>query len=121
MAAKTLGEIKDVDLDPSGVFKYIQVKVTDKSDASNSKIILRGYERCPFHADIYGETKEQVDRSLFKLKALGGGRIKHDDKKKEIFIYGYSQAYGPAKHEDSKALVEQNYPGYTVTFSNEGY
>ncbi|GMT00160.1 hypothetical protein PENTCL1PPCAC_22334 [Pristionchus entomophagus] len=121
MAAKSMEEVKDVDLDQSGVFKYIQVQVTDKKDASNTKIIVRGYGRCGFHVDIFDETKEQVDRKLFKLVPLGGGRIKHDDKKKDISIYGYSQAYGPAKHEDSKALIEKAYPDYNVSFSYDGY
>lgn len=76
MAAKTMSEIKDVDLDKPGVFKYIQVQVifcsfktfrlstvlqvTDKSDASNAKIIVRGYERCHYHCDIFDEIAEQV-------------------------------------------------------------
>ncbi|KAF8365941.1 phip-1 [Pristionchus pacificus] len=121
MAAKTMSEIKDVDLDKPGVFKYIQVQVTDKSDASNAKIIVRGYERCHYHCDIFDEIAEQVDKKLFKLKPLGGGRIKLDDKKKDICVYGYSQAYGPAKHEDSKELIEKAYPGYSVSISYDGY
>ncbi|GMR53186.1 hypothetical protein PMAYCL1PPCAC_23381 [Pristionchus mayeri] len=121
MAAKSMEDIKDVDLDNSGVFKYIQVQVTDKKDTSKTKIIVRGYGRCHWHADIFDETKEQIDKKSFKLVPLGGGRIKHDDKKRDIFIYGYSQAYGPAKHEDSKELIEKAFPGYTVSFSYDGY
>lgn len=78
MAAKIMTDIKDVDLDKPGVFKYIQVQViisahlrrfiyltavfqvTDKSDASNTKIIVRGYERCHYHCDIFDEIAEQV-------------------------------------------------------------
>lgn len=38
------------------------------------------------------------------------------------FVHSYFiQAYGPAKHEDSKELIEKAYPGYSVSISYDGY
>lgn len=51
-----------VDIDPSGVFKYILLNVYDKQKdpAKPQMVILRGYKRCNYHSDIYDEV-----RSLF--------------------------------------------------------
>lgn len=51
-----------VDMDPSGVFKYILLNVYDKQKdpAKPQMVILRGYKRCDYHSDIYDEV-----RSLF--------------------------------------------------------
>ncbi|XP_012288481.1 14 kDa phosphohistidine phosphatase-like [Orussus abietinus] len=44
-----LDQVPDVDIDPSGVFKYILINVhDDKND--KSKPIVRGYARSTWHA-----------------------------------------------------------------------
>lgn len=40
--------VENVDIDASGKFKYILIKVTDKA-TRDSKFIVRGYERCGYH------------------------------------------------------------------------
>lgn len=40
--------IDNVDIDSSGKFKYILVKVTDEA-GNDSKYIVRGYGRCEYH------------------------------------------------------------------------
>lgn len=56
-AAVTLESIPKVDIDPSGVFKYILIKVhgAPVNNKEPSTIIVRGYKRCDYHADIYDE------------------------------------------------------------------
>ncbi|KAK5973084.1 Phosphohistidine phosphatase [Trichostrongylus colubriformis] len=83
-----LSDIPDVDIDPSGTFKYILIKCSDKS-SNESKNIVRGYYKCTFHVDILRTAREDAGSS-YKLKCIGGGRIRHDDNAKEILVYGYS-------------------------------
>ncbi|KHJ84150.1 Janus/Ocnus family protein [Oesophagostomum dentatum] len=84
-----LADVPDVDIDPSGTFKYILIKCTDNS-TKEEKHIVRGYYKCHFHADVLKVAREAVG-SAFKLKCVGGGRIKHDNAAKDILVYGYSQ------------------------------
>ncbi|XP_041975138.1 14 kDa phosphohistidine phosphatase-like [Aricia agestis] len=110
-----------VDIDPSGVFKYILINVYDKekNEAEPQKVIVRGYKRCEYHADIFDEV--QAKHSSLDLEPLGGGRISHDPENKKIHIYGYSQGYGKADHEVTAKIVKGAYPAYTISISDEGY
>lgn len=54
----------------------------------------------------------------------GGGRIEHEPENKKIFVYGYSQGFGLAKHSISVELLKRKfnaYPEDNITWSNEGY
>ncbi|XP_050342466.1 14 kDa phosphohistidine phosphatase-like [Nymphalis io] len=110
-----------VDIDPTGVFKYILLNVYEKDkDAAQPQVtIVRGYKRCNYHSDIYDEVQAKL--SALDCEPLGGGRISHDPENKKIHIYGYSQGYGKADHEVTAKLVKEAYPGYTITISDEGY
>ncbi|KAI1730799.1 janus/Ocnus family (Ocnus) domain-containing protein [Ditylenchus destructor] len=114
-----LASIPNVDIDPSGVFKYILIKVSSKSSDAN-KLIVRGYQRCSYHADIFDEVKHSAGTS-FKLKCLGGGRINHDSTNKKILVYGYSQGFGRADHQKSVDVLKEKYSDYEITSSNDGY
>lgn len=46
-----MDDIKDVDIEAEGTFKYILIKVTKKSDGKN-KIIVRGYNWAEYHGMI---------------------------------------------------------------------
>eukprot|EP00794_Sanderia_malayensis_P015768 gene15768-17359_t len=121
--AASLGEklqaIDSIDIDSSGRFKYVLIKVTD---GSNSKFIARGYDWAEFHADIFEQVAPGLEALGLKPKCCGGGRIQHDAQKKKITVYGYSMAYGPADHKITVELLKEIYPNYNeITFSNEGY
>uniref|UniRef100_A0A0K0F9U1 Sex-regulated protein janus-B n=1 Tax=Strongyloides venezuelensis TaxID=75913 RepID=A0A0K0F9U1_STRVS len=115
----SLSTIKNVDIDPSGVFKYILIEATDKS-TKESKMIVRGYGNCPYHADILDNVKEKETKDV-KFRCVGGGRINHDKDRKNILVYGYSVGYGKADHQVSVDILKKDYPDYDITFSNEGY
>lgn len=53
----SLHKVPKVDIDKSGVFKYILLKVYDQEvdGVEPSTIVLRGYKRCNYHSDIYDE------------------------------------------------------------------
>jgi len=92
MSSSNVNKVPDVDIDPKGVFKYILIKVHDPADDSTSKNIVRGYGRCPYHADIFEEVEnKELSPKELEGECLGGGRIKHDDANKTINVYGYSQ------------------------------
>ncbi|XP_023945157.2 14 kDa phosphohistidine phosphatase [Bicyclus anynana] len=117
----TGSNIPIVDIDPSGVFKYILLNVYDKQkDAANPQmVIVRGYKHCNYHSDIYDEVQAKL--SPLDCEPLGGGRISHDPENKKIHIYGYSQGYGKADHEITAKLIKNAFPAFTITISDEGY
>ncbi|XP_045499184.1 14 kDa phosphohistidine phosphatase-like isoform X1 [Colias croceus] len=117
----SLSSVPLVDIDPSGVFKYILLKVYEegKNGQEPEITIVRGYKRCEYHADIYDEVQAKLNP--LDCEPLGGGRISHDPDNKKIHIYGYSQGYGKADHEIAAKLVKGAYPEYTISISDEGY
>ncbi|KAL1490954.1 hypothetical protein ABEB36_011622 [Hypothenemus hampei] len=122
--------IKKVDIDDRGTFKYILIKVSSpKADGQfEDQLIVRGYAECPYHADINDKVTEELQKlkkskaiTDWRSKVLGGGRIKHDPSSKSINVYGYSQGYGKADHQESVAILKSQYPDYNITWSDEGY
>lgn len=83
---------------------FLSIKVTSKPDKDGkddrkqqSKLVVRGYGRCAYHADIFDELQQENENEQRKLEleCLGGGRIEHDAERKSIRVYGYSQVrYG---------------------------
>lgn len=47
-----LKSFADVDIDESGTFKYILIKLTDRR-SNSSKFIVRGYSWASYHGNIY--------------------------------------------------------------------
>ena len=54
-----------------------------------------------------------------QVEISGGGRIDNDTR--NIYIYGYSSAYGAAPHEVTAALIQRWYPMANITFAYKGY
>ncbi|XP_019864529.1 14 kDa phosphohistidine phosphatase [Aethina tumida] len=129
-SSSVIPQIKDVDIDPNGVFKYILIKVTSPDECGKlyNKLIVRGYAECPYHSDI----NDKVTRELQALKesktirdwrssVLGGGRIQVDADGKKIKVYGYSQGYGKADHQAAVDVLKTTFTDYEITWSDEGY
>lgn len=56
--------IRDADIDPSGVFKYILIKVNVKEGGNETaKDIVRGYAECPYHCKSFSFLIFQCKRS----------------------------------------------------------
>uniref|UniRef100_A0AC35TU76 Sex-regulated protein janus-A n=1 Tax=Rhabditophanes sp. KR3021 TaxID=114890 RepID=A0AC35TU76_9BILA len=115
----TFKTIKDVEISPSGKFKYILIKVTDKA-TDQVKFIVRGDSSCPYHADILDNVKQGASKEV-KLNCPGGGRIIHDPEAKKILVFGYSVGYGRGDHQMAVDILKKEYEDYDITFSNEGY
>ena len=110
-----------VDIDSEGKFKYVLIKLKDKS-TKKYRYIVRGYSWASFHAAMIDELEKVLKQTNYICECVGGGRIQHTPEENKIFIYGYSVCYGRADHTITVSLLKKKYPEYTsITYSNEGY
>ncbi|XP_072286199.1 14 kDa phosphohistidine phosphatase [Pyxicephalus adspersus] len=117
-----LEKVPLVDIDPDGTFKYVLIRVSYREKLDDYKDIVRGYGWAEYHADIYDKAAEEIEKDhVLDCECLGGGRIAHCCSSKKIHIYGYSVGFGRARHSVTMELIKTKYPGYEVTWSNEGY
>jgi len=114
--------IDTVDID-SGRFKYVLLELTSSADASAKKVVVRGHTFASYHDDIVQHWVEElkVVGTGVKVECIGGGRIQRDDSKNSIEVFGYSQGYGKADHSVTAELLKAKFPGYVITWSDEGY
>ncbi|KAF1377290.1 hypothetical protein PFLUV_G00199200 [Perca fluviatilis] len=122
-AAALMANIPRADIDPSGVFKYVLIRVHSREEGDDSEIdIVRGYGWAEYHADIYDKVSEELEKGgRLDCECIGGGRIKHDPQAKKIHVYGYSMGFGRANHAVTTEKLKDRYPDYEVTWDNEGY
>ncbi|KAK5650563.1 hypothetical protein RI129_001592 [Pyrocoelia pectoralis] len=125
--ASTILNVPEVDIDPTGVFKYILLELRGGSP-DDKKILVRGYGVCNYHVDVNDMVTDELQKLKLKgevdqwnTKVLGGGRIIHDSSNKTIKVYGYSQAYGKADHATTVELLRKVYSDYDISWSDEGY
>ncbi|XP_023647393.1 14 kDa phosphohistidine phosphatase [Paramormyrops kingsleyae] len=123
MAAARLAAVPAVDIDPSGVFKYVLIRVRSTEEGNDSSVdIVRGYSWAEYHADIYDHVTAELEKGGdLDCECLGGGRINHDSQARKIHVYGYSVGFGRAEHSISTEKLKSKYTDYEVTWSNEGY
>ncbi|KAF2894350.1 hypothetical protein ILUMI_11828 [Ignelater luminosus] len=128
MSTSGLMKVPEVDIDATGVFKYILIKLTSPGEKGTDRLLVRGYGICNFHSDINDmvtkelqKMKEKGDLPEWSTKVLGGGRIIHDAPNKTIKVYGYSQGYGKADHAKTVDLLKKVYEDYDISWSDEGY
>eukprot|EP00049_Salpingoeca_infusionum_P023322 m.11459 g.11459 ORF g.11459 m.11459 type:complete len:133 (-) comp5723_c0_seq2:174-572(-) len=125
--ANRMAGVPTVTIQPGGVYKYVLLELLNRhADADNprngdSKLIVRGFEEAEYHAEIAEAAAHQMEALGLECRCTGGGRINFDALNNDIFVYGYSVAYGQADHSAAVALIQQEYPGYNVHFSNDGY
>ena len=113
--------IPTVDIDSEGRFKYVLVKLMDKS-TKKFRYIVRGYSWATFHAAMIDELDKTLKKTDYTCKCVGGGRILHTPEENKIFVYGYSVCYGRADHTITVSMLKKSYPEYTsISYSNEGY
>ena len=117
--------IPSVSIDSEGVFKYVLIKVHKKEENASctekEKFIVRGFKWAAWHADIYEETQEKIEKLGYETECVGGGRIEHTPTDKKLKVYGYSQGYGRADHEVTTELLKKEYPDYNISWTNDGY
>ncbi|XP_075991912.1 14 kDa phosphohistidine phosphatase-like [Anticarsia gemmatalis] len=115
----TLDGVPKVEIEPTGVFKYVMIKVHDTKHPNVEPVtIIRGIQ-LSYHSDIYDVVQEKLQP--LDCEPIGGGRISHDPENKKIFIYGYSQSYGRADHELTAKLIKKAYPDYSISITDDEY
>ena len=60
-----------------GVYKYIQIKVSDESK-NRQKILIRGFNYADYHADILDREQPGLGSLGLSAKCIGGGRIRKE-------------------------------------------
>nr|P83752.1 RecName: Full=Sex-regulated protein janus-A [Drosophila teissieri]P83753.1 RecName: Full=Sex-regulated protein janus-A [Drosophila yakuba]AAG50362.1 janusA [Drosophila yakuba]AAG50363.1 janusA [Drosophila teissieri] len=119
MSEEALAGVPLVHISPEGIFKYVLINVIDGGDAS--KAVVRGFDDCTWHADIFDREEEVFKKLGLRAECPGGGRIEHNPEKKYLKVYGYSQGFGKADHAQTKRILATKYPDYTIETSDEGY
>lgn len=114
-------KIPSVDIDESGIYKYVLIELSAKNESGNTinKLLVRGYARCEWHADIYKPFQRSLEPKGLVTYCRGGGWIEHRSDLKKIKIYSYSQAYGQADHNESRKVLLTKYPDYEINCSDD--
>lgn len=93
--------------------KYIVVDTVTDGGKMQS---LWGDPDAEWHNDIL----KDIEAAGFSVdKVYGGGRIFVDSNKKEIFIWGTSDRFGPAPRPLVEELLEAEFPNYVLKFNQE--
>lgn len=111
-----------------GTWKYVCLRVTPPGAPA-----FLAVRSAPgnYHADVAEPAIAKFEASGYAVKALGGGRVKLDERWQTVHIYGYSVGLGgdeggpPGRgmrdHSEAAALVRRRLQSYTVTYSADGY
>lgn len=100
-----------------GVQKYVLVRAGDR-------YFVRGNAAASYHKDAARPLVEDLRLRDVAHEVLGGGRIKLETADQTCHIYGHSFGFpwqGEFRHDLAARVVEEAYPGFEVTTSNEGY
>ena len=103
---------KEVELDEGGKFKYIQIKLVNKKDPNDTRIIIRGFKDCKFHDEIYKKFMENANVTLddpYNYEVIGGGKIEYKDNNTKLYLSGQSTVYGPCDHYLSMEIIKKNF------------
>ena len=112
-----------IPLEDTASMKYILIRVSAESPEGGweSKLIVRGDPRAPYHNNIFVATKSEIGSTSVDMDVLGGGRIEIDVPTKRVSIYGFSAAFGQAPHEVTAAILKASLPFHTFNVSYDGY
>jgi len=122
-----------VELTDEGIFKYIHILV--KLRPSNTILsFVRGYIDLEYHAENLERFEKQIQQAIlqlgdikldqtFEIQCPGGGRVNHSKANRKLSIYGFSQSFGAANHDQVKDIVfeELGYPKANISVSYDGY
>jgi phosphohistidine phosphatase len=108
--SETQNKYPEIEIDKEGKFKYIQIKITNKENKEDTRIIIRGSAKFKFHNDIFKDFMEKANidaDSKYTFEPIGGGKITINGK--DINIFGESTVYGPADHEKTSQMLEKHF------------
>lgn len=118
--------VSECQIDDDGVFKYIQIQVTNLDNKEDTKIIIRGTAYFNYHDDIFRNFfnkiyEEQPDlMKKYDFSCIGGGRIERGTD--HVLVYGYSSKFGQCNHDKTVEILKRHLPSYlTIEASYGGY
>ena len=106
-----------------GAHKYVLISATEPQSDEIKRFVISSHG-APYHRNVAEPFVERLENKGYQnIKVTGGGRIFRDSDNKKISIFGFSYGFGQAKHEESKAEVENDtrFSDYDVTYSYDGY
>ena len=106
----------------TGTFKYVLIEARSPDGSVHN--LVRGDARAEYHKDAAAATVRQMQRAGWSYEVLGGGRIRHEPAAKKALVYGFSYGFpwdGMPRHDVTVSLLQEAYPDYSVSASNEGY
>ena len=121
--AAPLDALPDAVLCP-GRQKYVLVLVEDPASGTG-KLVVRGLAAAEYHMDVFqhffgGDAQLDLPAGL-RARAVGGGRIEHDQARARVRVFGFSYQYGRAPHSAAAKALRKEFPFLAVETSNEGY
>ena len=110
----------------NGTWKYACLQLSKREvDRVISPFLAVRSDCGDYHADVAKPAEDAYMAMGYRVKPIGGGRIKRDDAKKTIHISGFSGGCGGVEggppgrgmrdHAEVAALVQRALPEYTVT------
>lgn len=72
---------------------------------------------------MYQRAMEGLRSLGLAARVLGGGRLVYDPAGKRLSVYGYSKTFGraPGNNEVTAGILQRQFPGFVVEWSDEGY
>lgn len=115
-----LDNISNLVISKSGVFKYVQIRLTCMGD---KKTVVRGWENLEYHVDVYNKFLKEEGNNLDGIdsEVIGGGRINVNKQDKKVKVYGYSVQFGICDHSYTCELIKKDFSDYSVEYENSGY
>ncbi|KAG8469399.1 hypothetical protein KFE25_005854 [Diacronema lutheri] len=103
----------------SGTYKYVLINASAPGSAAR-KVLLRSGPG-GYHVEVATPTVEALKSAGLLSEIPGGGRIARDDAAKTISIFGFSYGFGKGDHALAAELCRGAFPGYEVTWTDDGY
>ncbi|CAF1307316.1 unnamed protein product [Adineta steineri] len=117
-----ISHVPDVDIAEAGCCKYILIEVRNYGTTyEQSKLVVRGDASCAYHADLLDKLKSQINQKELTIECIGGGRIRVDPATRTISVYGQSQEFGEADHQQTVEILKKKYPQWTIEVTDDEY
>mmetsp|Transcript_25451 Transcript_25451/g.29130 ORF Transcript_25451/g.29130 Transcript_25451/m.29130 type:complete len:188 (-) Transcript_25451:924-1487(-) len=112
-----------VELDPSGNYKFILIEVVDQANKKNVEYFVVGTKKFGYHKHILRDWKKKNHEYLENKEAScpGGGWMRAFFSESKIEIYSRSLTYGKSDHEFVKQIVKKSYPDFKISIEEDEF
>ena len=114
-----LDDVKNVEIDEEGKFKYILVDVWKEGAEDSVKTVVRGTKAAEFHPDIFAKVEPDIKAAGLECRVAGGGKIIHDPDSKVMKVFSKSTGFGRADHAKTVSIIKKEFEDYNITWSDD--